>query len=172
MSDRTCGGCTACCVVLRIAAPLFKAPGTPCRELVQIGPAVGCGIYAARPPVCRDFRCVWLAASDAECPPHMKTRDDERPDLCGLMTGPTDPESNWYKATGIPLLAAYETKPGGRFGYHADRMLKRIAKRTLIAIIPFEGLDKDPRTFIGPARAVQETKRFAARVGGLQGDVT
>ena len=174
MTDRTCGDCSACCTVLWIpqnaAMPEGKVAGVPCDKLITIGGSTkGCGIYDSRPSVCSEYRCVWLANADALMPRHMKTEEAQRPDLCGLMIGPTAPESNFHKATGIPLLAAYEVRPGGRDGYWAQKMLNRMAARTLVAIIPFHALTEDPRSFIGPAKLVHAAHQFAASVGGLKG---
>ena len=49
MNGRTCGGCT-----------------------------VGCKIYAARPEVCRNFKCLWLAG-------WWQMGDELRPDRAGFM---------------------------------------------------------------------------------------
>lgn len=83
---RTCGDCALCCVVLRVDE-LRKPGGTPCRELfpeyrsgrraavggVALG---GCGIHAARPGICRAYRCAWLQG---------KFREDDRPDRLGAL---------------------------------------------------------------------------------------
>lgn len=71
MAERSCGGCTLCCTVLRVDE-LPKLGGVPCAKLV----ADGCGIYARRPPVCRGYRCMWLqGALDVE----------DRPDRLGAV---------------------------------------------------------------------------------------
>jgi hypothetical protein len=58
--ERTCDGCTLCCKL--VASPELDKPcGTWC-ALCEIG--VGCREYAARPPSCRNFRCMWLADPD------------------------------------------------------------------------------------------------------------
>lgn len=63
--ERSCGGCTLCCTVLRVDE-LPKLGGVPCAQLA----AHGCGIYARRPAVCRGYRCMWLqgALDDADRP--------------------------------------------------------------------------------------------------------
>lgn len=56
LAKRSCGECTVCCTALKIASPEFrKKAHTPCRHLTR----QGCGIYAARYPVCREFLCGW-----------------------------------------------------------------------------------------------------------------
>lgn len=55
---RRCGDCTACCTVMGVKdhPDGAKAPGIKCKDACSRG----CRIYAARPPTCRDFACVWL----------------------------------------------------------------------------------------------------------------
>ena len=54
---RRCGDCDLCCTVLRVDA-LGKLGGRRCRHQRELG--AGCGIYATRPGICRDYRCLWL----------------------------------------------------------------------------------------------------------------
>lgn len=54
--DRSCGSCTLCCKVYPIEA-LDKRRNALC---VHCTPGRGCGNYEERPPVCRDFLCLWL----------------------------------------------------------------------------------------------------------------
>ena len=54
---RTCGECDLCCTVLRVDA-LRKLGGRRCQHQREAGQ--GCGIYAARPGICRAYRCLWL----------------------------------------------------------------------------------------------------------------
>jgi len=78
MSPRTCGECTACCVVLDIDDPELQKPkNEPCSKLRKDG-CGGCSIYATRPKVCKGFECVWLAFPDA-------MPEELRPDRCGIM---------------------------------------------------------------------------------------
>jgi hypothetical protein len=58
---RECGSCSACCKLLQIDAELApevgdKAAGRWCKFCTK----PGCGIYAKRPSLCRDFSCQWL----------------------------------------------------------------------------------------------------------------
>lgn len=88
--QRSCGPCTACCVLPRILAdddalPHFPdgKPGyTPCAFLSPGGldknGLCGCSVYSDRPPVCRRFFCLWRAG--------ILTGDERRrPDQLGLM---------------------------------------------------------------------------------------
>ncbi|MBV9694619.1 MAG: YkgJ family cysteine cluster protein, partial [Alphaproteobacteria bacterium] len=54
---RECGGCTLCCKVMRVDEPLHKPLNVWCGHCVL---GKGCGIHESRPPVCRNFHCVWL----------------------------------------------------------------------------------------------------------------
>jgi hypothetical protein len=64
---RACGSCSLCCTVLRVDE-LRKLGGTPCAHQRTGG---GCGIYEARPEICRAYRCLWLGGG---------LRDGDRPD--------------------------------------------------------------------------------------------
>jgi hypothetical protein len=76
-AEKSCGGCSACCKVLRIEAPEFTKPAGEWCKHCRPGEAGGCIIYDARPMVCRDYRCAWLQL-DA-LPP------DYRPDRLKVM---------------------------------------------------------------------------------------
>ncbi|HUJ45812.1 MAG TPA: hypothetical protein VLV55_01670 [Rhizomicrobium sp.] len=54
---RSCDGCTLCCKVMRVDAPIDKPMNEWCRHCV---PAQGCSIHETRPQVCRSFHCLWL----------------------------------------------------------------------------------------------------------------
>lgn len=74
LPDRECGGCTACCVTLKVDTPDLKKPaGTPCPQLS----ATGCSIHAVRPTICRTSFCAWRRV--AALP------DEARPDRSGLI---------------------------------------------------------------------------------------
>jgi hypothetical protein len=55
--SRTCGTCTLCCKLMKIAA-LKKPVGQWCPHCAV---GQGCTIYAGRPPECAAFTCVWLS---------------------------------------------------------------------------------------------------------------
>lgn len=70
---RSCGDCTACCVVPAIDTPqIQKITGAMCRHL---GPG-GCGIYETRPRACREFFCAWI---EGAMPEGWRPRD------CGVL---------------------------------------------------------------------------------------
>lgn len=67
MTDRTCGGCTACCFTHQIR-DINKPMGTWCTHC-KVGS--GCEIYDTKPPACTNYRCAWLKGLGTE---------DDRPD--------------------------------------------------------------------------------------------
>lgn len=72
VAGRSCGACSLCCTVLRVDA-LHKLGGVRCVHQRAEG---GCGIYAARPSICRAYRCLWLRGS---------LREEDRPDRLGAV---------------------------------------------------------------------------------------
>src|SRR5262245_47876071 len=71
---RECGACTACCKLPEIDLPeLNKPAGIVCPHCT----GVSCGVYDARPVVCRTYFCVWRRV--AALP------DAARPDRLGVM---------------------------------------------------------------------------------------
>ncbi len=69
-ASRSCGPCSLCCTVLRVD-DLSKPAGQDCVHQREGG---GCGIYQARPSICRQYRCLWRQGG---------LEDDERPDRTG-----------------------------------------------------------------------------------------
>ncbi len=72
MTERTCGGCTACCKTHMVLS-IEKPPLTWCGSCVK---GKGCGIYASRPEECAAFTCQWLMGFGA---------DIERPDKVRIV---------------------------------------------------------------------------------------
>jgi len=141
---RTCGECTACCTVLAVEE-LGKAQQERCKHLC----GKGCAIYERRPVACRDFDCLWLTADMA---------DKERPDLSGVMLERAQASA---RGTGLQPIAAYETRPGGFDGYWGQKILKRLSRRHLVALIPFGATE--PREVIGPPEQVGAGVEWAKR---------
>ena len=74
VQGRECGGCTACCVHLRIDTPeLQKQADIACTNLI----AGGCAIHATRPLICREWFCGWRQFDYLP--------DGMRPDRCGII---------------------------------------------------------------------------------------
>lgn len=73
-SSKSCGACNLCCIELPINTPeLQKKAQTPCSHLTE----KGCGIYATRFPICRQFLCGWRLFPELG--------EEWRPDLSGIM---------------------------------------------------------------------------------------
>ena len=71
---KICGECRACCVDLQIDTPEFQKNA---RILCPHHTGSGCGIYATRPKVCREFLCGWLLFPELG--------NDWRPDRSGVL---------------------------------------------------------------------------------------
>jgi len=71
---RNCDGCTLCCKVMQVDAPIDKPMNQWCVHCI---PGTGCGIHATRPPVCRSFHCVWLMDAGFG--------EEWRPELCHMV---------------------------------------------------------------------------------------
>ena len=67
MTERECGACFACCRDPLITDPFFKPSFALCPHHKG-----HCVIYPDRPPVCREFSCLWLMGG---------LEDTDRPDL-------------------------------------------------------------------------------------------
>lgn len=104
---RRCGPCDLCCTVLRVDA-LKKPGGRPCRH--QRPGTGGCGIYADRPGICRDYRCLWLQGG---------LGDLDRPDRLGAVVDLATGE-------GLPYLAIRQWHEGA---FEASPRLQAIAER-------------------------------------------
>ena len=76
-AQRQCGDCSLCCKVLKIAE-LNKPKDVWCQNFLA---GTGCGIYADRPPSCRNFVCRWLA--DPSLGPEWK------PNVCKMVLSVT-----------------------------------------------------------------------------------
>jgi hypothetical protein len=90
-AEKTCGPCKACCIAPKIDTPEFRKPASvPCAHLVE----KGCGIYEARPPVCRGFLCGWRLLPELDI--------SWRPDLSGVMLIRIDQDDvpKTYRAAG------------------------------------------------------------------------
>jgi hypothetical protein len=71
---RSCGDCVACCQVLNIDQPdMLKPAGQMCLHCT----GKGCGVYAVRPNVCREWDCAYKRI--ASMPP------ETRPDKLGVL---------------------------------------------------------------------------------------
>ena len=76
--NRACGKCSLCCRLLGVKE-LEKPKNVLCKHCK--GNGGGCGIYDARPEVCRKWFCQWLANSEFG--------DDWYPLKCGMVVHKT-----------------------------------------------------------------------------------
>jgi hypothetical protein len=59
---KACGDCSFCCKALEITQ-LAKPAGAWCEHCRAGG---GCGVYATRPDICRDYECLWIGICSSE----------------------------------------------------------------------------------------------------------
>jgi hypothetical protein len=117
-----------------------KPAGTACPHLRAEN---GCGIYPDRPDACRAFACGWL--TDATW------TDDERPNRLGVIVVSADRGSAFARSAAVPLLVAYELRPGALDSCDAEPLLKRLSRHRLVALVRhgWERRDREPSGFIG-----------------------
>jgi hypothetical protein len=122
-SSKSCGACNLCCIELPINTPeLRKKAQTPCSHLTE----KGCGIYATRFPICRQFLCGWRLFPELG--------EEWRPDLSGIMivqVAQKDlPETYRAAGHGMQFLVlggeAAVTRPGVA-EYVADQVSRGVA---------------------------------------------
>lgn len=124
-SGRSCGECSLCCTVLRVDH-LRKLGGVPCAYLRRNGP--GCSIHPTRPPICRAYRCFWLAGG---------LEEDDRPDRLGAVL-------DLVQAGAQPMLAIREARPGAFEGSPRLREIAEAAREATAVRITDAGDVMDP----------------------------
>ena len=146
---KTCDQCSACCVAFDVGA-LEKPAGAPCPHLQAES---GCKIHPKRPDACRAFACGWL--TDA-----MWT-DCERPDRLGVILVPADQGSAFAGSAAVPLLVAYELRPGALDSCDAEPLLNRLSRHRVVALVRhgWERRDREPSGFIGQSDLSSEPVR-------------
>lgn len=81
-----CGGCTACCKIMKVRE-LDKPANVWCAHC-RIGS--GCGIYAERPESCRVYECLWLKTQRMDRPMAPALRPDRSRVVVGTTNGGED----------------------------------------------------------------------------------
>lgn len=102
VTDRTCGECSVCCVVLNVDTKEFqKFPGVACGHLCEGG---GCSIHATRYPICHVYHCGWRYLGSLGA--------DWRPDKSGVLIDfqTDDLPAHYPKRPGIRLTLVDKTK--------------------------------------------------------------
>lgn len=119
-AQRSCGTCTACCVLPRIAPEEFFPKGkqgyTPCENLC----AAGCSVYEQRPPTCSGYTCLWRAGI-------LVGDERRRPDQLGLMFTVED------LVSGL-AVEAWELWDGAASDHPGRGVIDAVAKRYKVMI--------------------------------------
>ncbi len=105
--ERKCGGCTACCKALQVEEGDFLKPIHTWCPFCVVG--TGCGNYATRFKVCRDFQCGYLKGLGD---------DEERPDRTKVI--PDFHKEGLLHATGV--LQLWEVSAGALTKRYAQGM--------------------------------------------------
>lgn len=121
-----CGGCTACCTIMRVdLAPVHnhvKPARCECVHAVRHG----CAIYDQRPTVCRDWSCVWRGSQDR---PDLRMPSNLRPDRSGVV----------LELNSLGNIAAHCKRPNDWRMEPMRSWLLKTAKRTAILIETGDG---------------------------------
>ena len=134
-AQRSCGTCTLCCKLLRIAE-IDKPHGVWCSHA---RPGQGCAIYADRPKECRTFHCGYLAAPDLPDDWHpVKSKIVLVAEPGGGVTAVVDPgrADAWRQEPYYSRLKAWAADVVQR----RQGVLVRIGRRT-IAVLPDRDID-------------------------------
>lgn len=134
MSDttRACGDCSLCCKVMYVPE-LEKADGVWCPHAK---PGKGCAIHTERPPVCREFQCLWTREprmSEALKPSRSKvvlstSQSTGRAGTTYIILASCDPgePDAWRREPMHSFLKAQTRTPDGR----PQAVVVRAGKRT------------------------------------------
>lgn len=124
-----CGTCTACCKVFAIPE-IEKPAGDWCKHCAV---GSGCKIYEARPPMCRQFECLWLLTQKQPNPMGPALR----PDRSKVVISPTTNDN----------VMSVITMPGSPFAW------KKPGIRLLIDMMVADGMS----VAIGPPMSTRKT---------------
>ena len=142
-SARSCGSCTACCIVMSVNE-IGKGMYETCEHLC----GGGCGIYASRPGSCRTFECQWLRGV-LEVDGVIDT--EMRPDACGVIFH-YQPESAFGE-----VFTACEVEPGASGNGHAKSIIEGLQEKFLVMIVTSSSDGENgpsERRFVGPQHLV------------------
>jgi hypothetical protein len=159
LPTRKCGECHACCEFLSITdkkSNFYKEPMILCQHIKD----GKCSIYDTKPGVCTGFYCMWAVD-------HHKGmfREEDRPDLSGVLVVMNDIESRWTKFTKLPSFTAYETKPDSFKTYWGDKLLKRVFRKWVTILMPWSARETkyhvtEGTEFRGPAKDIHLVAKF------------
>lgn len=123
---RPCGSCTACCVWLPIPAGHVGAEEKPAGRKCPLLGVEGCSQYAARPTLCRDFRCSYLKNPDWP--------ESWRPDRSSLLC------LSEVLPSGSPGSAIYELAPGQLASPVAQAIVEALRRQSqFVVLISYDG---------------------------------
>ncbi len=97
----------------------------PAGQMCQHQSATGCGNYHDRPPVCRDWHCMWVRDRSGVFAEH------HRPDRLGVFFTASAPD-----ASGRQHLFAHETEPGAAETPEPRIVIEFLARFAPVEIIP------------------------------------
>ncbi len=138
---KPCGDCSLCCKVFKVPE-LDKPKGVWCRHFVK---GTGCGVHATRPPVCRNYQCVWTLAAPLD--------EQWRPDRAGFVINPlpvatemelvADPgrPDDWRREPYYSQIKRWANRDAGPL----TRVLVFIQERVIV-VFPETEIDLGPST--------------------------
>lgn len=153
MSERACGDCQACCVVLGVRGELrseefVKQPHHTCPHQAR-SRGGGCAVYDERPGTCRSYRCSWLGGLG-------KAR--HRPDRLGVVLDQPAPPREVLAAAGgatstpereaaraalqaaAGRIVAREVRPGAFHAPRAKALLESLKRSGFrVELVPWRG---------------------------------
>lgn len=103
----SCGSCTLCCSVMKVAMVPTKPARTACAHCTS----EGCEIYSTRPKPCRAFQCFWLFSQGQP----YALPEEARPDRCGVvieansagnLIAHSDRPASWMRPEIFPRLVS------------------------------------------------------------------
>lgn len=138
MTGFSCGSCTLCCTVMRVAT---MEPPKPEHKTCDHCTSNGCSIYSKRPEQCATFQCMWLGSQRV---PAFALAPALRPDRCGVvidlngagtiiahchrpLSWKRDPIHAWLLNMAARTVVMLET-PEGPFLLSADDTTERLVK--------------------------------------------
>lgn len=135
IKPRACGSCFECCVHFVVDdLPGYdgvKPAGTPCKWLTDNEQA-RCGTYTDRPPVCGDYRCLWLHDGDQRGRLFFA---EDRPDKLGIIFDLTEANHPATKALKRPVMIARPARAGAFDSDAAKALFRRFMERGHVLVL-------------------------------------
>ena len=132
---RSCGDCSLCCKLPRIAA-FDKPVGVWCAHCAP--GRGGCTIYDTRPTECRDFYCLWMTSLDLgpewrpnKCKMFVRLEGS----LIAIHVDPSDPTA-WRREPFFGRIKAFATRAAD-----AGQQVAVYIKSRVIVVFPHKEID-------------------------------